>query len=82
MESVVATACGLDDFVCFFLRRYVELSMELAQPRYANEKEKVDEWVMLILKRAIPKSNIFLNKGRCECSDLFFQCAIDIEKYF
>lgn len=61
----------LADFICFFLRKYIELKMNLVQPAYKDEIEKVEEWTNLILTRSIPKNNIYLSRGRCECSNLF-----------
>jgi len=65
----------LADFICFFLRKYIELQMKLLEPDYEGETEKVKEWTKLILDRSIPKSNIFPSRGRCECSNLFFDYA-------
>ncbi len=70
----------LADFICFFIRRYIELEMGLASIDYKDEREKVKSWVNLILRQSIPKSNIFLSKGRCECSSLFFKYAPNILK--
>jgi hypothetical protein len=49
--------------------------MGYTQPEYKDEIEKVDKWVKMLLGEAIPKSNIFLSKGRCECADLFYRYA-------
>ncbi len=68
----------LADFICFFLRKYIELKMNLVQPAYKDEIEKVEEWTNLILTRSIPKNNIYLSRGRCECSNLFYQYAPEI----
>ena len=65
----------LADFICFFLRKYIELESGYAEPKYADEVEKVSHWTDLILARAIPKRNLFLNRGRCECADLFYRYA-------
>jgi uncharacterized protein DUF3800 len=66
------------DFVCFFLRKYLELSMGYTDQNYDNEFELVSRWAELIFKASIPKPNMFLSKGRCECSDLFCRYAPDI----
>lgn len=65
----------LADFVCFFLRKHIELQLNLARPAYQDEIKKVKEWVDLIFKRSIPKNNIFMNRGRCECANLFYEYA-------
>lgn len=65
----------LADFICFFLRKYIELQMNMVKPAYKDEIEGVREWTNLILDRSILKSNIFLSRGRCECSNLFFDYA-------
>ncbi len=63
----------LSDFMCFFLRKYLELEMGLVKPTYNDEKEKVANWSKLILKQSIPKSNIIMSRGRCNCADLFYK---------
>jgi len=63
----------LSDFMCFFLRKHIELQLELVQPAYADEKEKVANWTKLILDRSIPQSNILMKRGRCECAELFYK---------
>lgn len=65
----------LADFVCFFLRRYIELDLGYTEPKYDDEIEKVGGWTELILGRAIPKRNIFLSRRRCDCADLFYRYA-------
>ena len=65
----------LSDFICFFLRKHIELDLGYIEPDYDDEVEKVNRWTELILGRAIIKSNIFLNRGRCDCADLFYRYA-------
>ncbi|HLV43315.1 MAG TPA: DUF3800 domain-containing protein [Brumimicrobium sp.] len=65
----------LADFMCFFLRKHIELSLGLAIPEYRDEIDKVRNWSNKILERSVPKNNIFLSRGRCECADLFFNNA-------
>jgi len=67
----------LADFICFFLRKHIELQMNLVKPAYKDEIERANEWTKLILDRSISKNNIFLSRGRCECSNLFFDYAPD-----
>jgi len=68
----------LADFICFFLRKHIEIQMEYVEPEYRDEKEKVSEWANLILNQSIPKSNCYLSRGRCACADLFFRYVPEI----
>ena len=68
----------LADFVCFFLRKYLELNMGFAEPAYEDEIEKVNDWTEKILNRSIPENNLYLRRGRCECSQLFCFYAPDV----
>jgi hypothetical protein len=70
----------LSDFICFFLRRYLELKSGYRKPDYHDEIEKVSAWVGLILEQSILKSNIYLKKGRCDCADLFYRYAPEVIK--
>lgn len=63
----------LSDFICFFLRKHIELQMNLSKPDYDTEKEKVGSWAELFLAQSIPKSNIYLSKGRCQCAEIFYK---------
>ena len=65
----------LADFMCFFLRKHIELSLGLVTPDYRDEPEKVRDWTALILARSVPKNNIFLSRGRCECANLYYNNA-------
>ncbi len=65
----------LADFICFFLRRHLELSMSYSEPAYRDEAEKVGRWAAMILERAIPRCNSYLSRGRCSCADLFYRYA-------
>lgn len=68
----------LSDFICFFLRRYLELKSGYAKPDYQDEMEKVSAWVKIILEQSIPKSNMYPKKGRTDCADLFYRYAPEI----
>jgi hypothetical protein len=70
----------LSDFICFFLRRYIELKLNMVQPAYKDEIRNIQKWINLIFARSIPKNNIFMNKGRCECANLFYEYAPTIIK--
>lgn len=70
----------LADFICFFLRRHIELEMGYTTPDYDDEVEKVSNWANLILNRGIPKNNIYLSRKRCDCADLFYKYAPGVIK--
>ncbi len=63
------------DFLCFFLRKHIELQMGLTKEAYKDEKEKVEAWINIALDKSIPKSNIFLSKNRCDAANLFYKYA-------
>jgi hypothetical protein len=65
----------LADFICFFLRKYIELNIGYAEPAYRDEVERVNSWAELLLAQSIPRSNIFLSRGRCACADFFYRYA-------
>src|SRR5699024_9445560 len=61
----------LSDFLCFFLRKHIELEEGHVEPAYPEEKEKIQAWANQILERTIPKRNNMLSKLRCSCDVLF-----------
>lgn len=65
----------LADFICFFLRKHIELQLMIAEPAYKDEIEKVATWANQIFSQSIPKSYVYLSKGRCEASELFCKYA-------
>lgn len=65
----------LADFICFFLRKFIELELGFVEPDYDDEIDKVGKWTNMIFGRAIDKRHIFLSRGRCVCSDLFYRFA-------
>jgi hypothetical protein len=68
----------LSDFMCFFLRKHIELQMGYSEPSYKDEKKKVSEWANIIIGQSIPKSNCYLARGRCACAELFCKYAPNI----
>ena len=68
----------LADFICFFLRKFIELELGYIEHDYSDEIEKVRHWTELIFSRAIDKRFIYLSRGRCDCSDLFCRYAPNI----
>lgn len=65
----------LADFICFFIRKYIELKMQLVKPSYEDEFDKVTQWVNIIFRQSIPKNYIYISKGQCDCANLFFKYA-------
>ncbi len=65
----------LADFVCFFIRKHIELQIGYIDPSYENEKEKVSDWFQKITESCIPISNIFPRRGRCDAEELFYKYA-------
>ena len=70
----------LADFICFFLRKHIELRMGLVELAYRDEIEKVASWTELLLNQSIPNNNIFMSRGRCDCAEMFYKYAPDIIK--
>lgn len=68
----------LADFVCFFLRKHIELQTGLTTPAYTDEVERVSAWAVQALAQSIPKANMYLSKGRCEAADLFYRYAPEV----
>jgi hypothetical protein len=68
----------LADFVCFFLRKHIELQAGLVEPAYTDEVERVSAWVRQALGQSIPKANMYLSKGRCEAAELFYRYAPEV----
>lgn len=75
MDSKQVGLIQLADFICFFLRKHIELSLGYTNPAYYNEVDNVTEWINLILKKSIPKNNIYMDRGRCACAELFYKYA-------
>ena len=68
----------LADFLCFFLRKHIELELGLTEPAYDEEKEKVKIWTESFISQSIPKRNIFLSRGGNTCTELFNKYAPEI----
>jgi hypothetical protein len=65
----------LADFLCYFLRKHIEFSLNLRQPKYQGEEINFQSYKDRTLKLAIPKSNIFPNQARCKAADYFYKFA-------
>lgn len=65
----------LADFICFFLRKHIELQLGYTKPAYKGEITKVSGWVDQIIAQSIPKSCMYLSRGRCDAAELFCRYA-------
>ena len=65
----------LADFICFFLRKHIELTLGFVKPAYKDEIAKVSAWANQIFDQTIAKSCIYLSKGRCDAAELFCKYA-------
>lgn len=75
VDSKEVALIQLADFLCYFLRKHIELSLGLKSPKFEGEIEVIKGYAENTLNLAIPKSNIFLNRGRCPASDYFYRYA-------
>jgi hypothetical protein len=69
--SFLMTILGL----CYFLRKHIELSLGLTASKFDGEMDVIMGYADNTLRLAIPKSNIFLNRGRCPAADYFYSYA-------
>lgn len=74
-DSKEVSLIQIADFICFFIRRYIELKENKIQVKYAGEDARLDYWYELILKRSLPLSVIYPSRGRCEITELFYKIA-------
>lgn len=63
------------DLVSYLLRRYVEIFEGKSQPKYADERQKLETWIKEISKLSLPRSTRYPAVGRDESSDLFFRLS-------
>lgn len=63
------------DFLAYFLRRYAELQERLVQAKYAEEEQKITQWVGKVAQRAISSKHIFPTRGLCELAKAFYSCC-------
>jgi hypothetical protein len=75
VDSKEVALIQLADFLCYFLRKHIELSLGLTKPKFDGERDVIKGYANNILNLAIPKSNIFLNRGRCPAADYFYRYA-------
>ncbi len=65
----------LADFIAFCLRRYAEIKEGLVPPKYADEEQRINEWIDLMKKRSVPSSNMYPKVRTSKWEDLFFHNA-------
>jgi hypothetical protein len=65
----------LADFICFFLRKHIELTLGYVKPAYKDESAKVAAWANQIFEQTIAKSCIYISRGRCDAAELFCKFA-------
>lgn len=63
------------DFLAYFLRRYAEIQEGLVPAKYAEEDQKITQWVGNVAQRAISPTHTYPARGRCESSEAFFTCS-------
>lgn len=61
------------DFLAYFLRKYVEVVEKLVEPKYAEEEQRIREWVGALSKRCIGFSHNYPAKGRCVTAEMFYE---------
>lgn len=75
VDSREVALIQLADFLCFFLRKHIELTEGHTAPKFENEPSVTKSYADHTLKLAIPKTNIFLNRGRCQAAEYFHKFA-------
>jgi hypothetical protein len=74
VDSELAVLIQIADLVAYVLRRFTELKNGFKE-RYQGESKTIEGWVQSIRERAIPQKNRFLQRGRCETMELFWNLA-------
>jgi hypothetical protein len=75
VDSKYVISIQIADLLTYLLRKYIEFKMNVCTEEYEGERSQIEDWVNSILELSIPKSNIYLKIGRCECADLFYRYA-------
>lgn len=69
------------DFLAYFLRRYAELQEGLAEAKYAEEEDRVTEWISTLSSRCIGSHHVYPAKGRCKTAEMFYaHCPPSLRK--
>lgn len=63
------------DLIAYILRLYAELKENKTEPRYKDEKDKINDWVEIILKSSLDRSTRYPSRGRDISADLFYNYA-------
>ncbi len=74
-DSEQVSLVQIADFVCYFMRRYIEIKEGKIPAKYDGEDIKLDEWFGLIQKSSVPNSVMYPSRGRCETAELFYNLA-------
>lgn len=71
----------LADFLAYFLRRFVEIEEKHVAVKYAEEQERVANWIKQLSQRCIGLAHIYPAKGRSNAAEFFFQqCPQSLRK--
>lgn len=65
----------LADFLCYFLRLYVEFKEGVRTEKYKGEEAVITKWVQSALGCSITKSCIYPKNKRDDCADVFYRYA-------
>lgn len=76
-DSKEVSLIQLADFMSFFLRRYAEIKEGLVPAKYADEEEKVAEWITELASRSIGSAYIYPKTQREYAENLFYLRAPD-----
>jgi len=71
-DSKEVSLIQLADFAAFFLRRYAEIKEGLVPAKYADEEQRVSEWVAEFASRSIGSACIYPKTQRQYAEDLFY----------
>lgn len=71
-DSREVSLIQLADFVSFFLRRYAEIKERLVPAKYADEEQRVTEWIAELTSRSIGSACIYPKTQREYAEDLFY----------
>jgi hypothetical protein len=75
VDSKEVALIQLADFICYFLRKHIELQLGLSEPAYEDETRKVAVWANQMFVQSIPKSCVYPSRDTCEASRLFCKYA-------
>ncbi|MGA2285268.1 MAG: DUF3800 domain-containing protein [Dehalococcoidia bacterium] len=76
-DSKEVSLIQLADFMSFFLRRYAEIKEQVVAAKYADEEQKIGNWIAKLASRSIGCACIYPKTGRDYAENLFYQNAPD-----